>query len=383
MFKKLITNGLTNVIITIGMGMYSYPMMCTKMRIMDTNVLLLSDYHTGKHEVLPVFKRQIDESNNILQEWIQKLSHDSEETLFLLEADRLEFHEAEDPIIHEVYSKRGDTLLFLKDLAKIAPPTSNVRFKYADRRCRTRNQVFIRVELLVRIIESEISKRVAMKNPSDYQQIKGLEGIAPSLSDPNLMKELSFLRQINRYHPINGESPESSINQFLDDMVEVISELEECKSSYESSMPQYHALGCYLEKINNDKRRLEAFFDAHLPDRTVPLLTAFLDLTKRTQSLQPWIELRNATKEEIFYSIADAGFFIDVTNAIRSGARNIVLYAGSAHHFDLSKNLTAIYGKSIIMDEVITPSASDIHSGLGPEEWHGIPPDDLRRILGL
>lgn len=383
MLKKIITIKLVICILIIGANVYSYPMVCTKMRIMDTNVFLLSDYHTGRYEAVPVFKRQIDESNNILQEWIQKLSHDSEETLFLLEADRLESHEAEEPIIHEFYSKRGDTLFFLKDLAKIAPPTSKVRFKYADRRCRTRNQVFIRVELLVRIIESEILKRGAMQNPADYRPIKGLEGIAPRLSDPNLMKDLSLLRQMNRYHPINGEPPGSSINQFLDDMVEVISELEECKSSYESSMPQYHALGCYLEKINNDKRRLEAFFDVHLPDRTVPLLTAFLDLTERTQSLQPWIELRNATKEEIFYPVADSGFFIDVTNAIRSGARNIGLYVGSAHHFDLSKNLTAIYGKSIIMDEVITPSASDIHSGLGPEEWHGIPPDDLRRILGL
>lgn len=411
MFKRLITTGLVMCMLIIGARIYSYPVTCTKMMIRGTEVILLGDHHTYGDVAAVSFRQQIDDSNNILREWVQKLSHGSEETLFLLEYREPELSSREreaavDLRIRDLGSERSDTIWFLKELSKSVSPTSNLKFKDADRRPSALDYYLLYFDKVITQIVSELFKGMdPVTIEAKFTEIGSrlnLRALTPSKSLKDLETEIrsscrgeeffsvTFPRGIEILRSLSDRSKEpspsvSSAREFLDNIMRIVPELEKCRAGYGAGTHQHLRLGIYLELINKVRDALEAFFNTYLPDRTQSFGTAVLNSVERTHSFKSYTDLDDFEKGmNMHYTIcniiADAGFYMDITDAIRSGVKRVVLYAG-ANHTDGLEAYLYDYGRELVITE--KAEAPNQNSEALLDIGHFLPPDDLRRILGM
>lgn len=405
MCKKLMTTVLVMCVLIIGAKMYPFPVTCTKMKIMETEVILIGDRHSYCDEAAVSFRPQINASNYVLQEWIETLSHSSGETLFLLECSRDELSSRKAK--HLLYFERGDTLWFLKELSKSVFPASNLKFKFADRRTSVLKSYMLPSdeEIIMQIIKEligtddlarveaglwdRISKVVCFSRPgiSEWRELENslCNGHREYFFAVNFPRIKEIFRRLSVRGLASGESTPPSAKELLDDLVKVVFELEECRKGFAPDTFQRWKLVHYLEKINKVRERLEDFFDIYLTDRRLSYRTAFFNSIERTKSFKPYIDLIHSeevsVEDIILFDIADAGFYIDVLNAIRSGVKRVVLYAGAIHTLNLRGNLFVAYGVSTIIEEI---GDVDLKSEL-PLISIGrlLPPADLRRVLGM
>lgn len=389
MFKKLMIIGLVMCMLLIGAKMYPFPVTFTKMMVLGTEVILLGDRHTMNDEAAVAFKKQIDESNDVLREWVESLSHSNEETLFLLEENGIDLPPSRDAVFRE----RADTLCFLKNLAKRESSVSSVKFKYADRRTEHLKTFDLLFDAMVLKIIRDVPKDLesTFLNETDLiLSTMSFEDLETELRAPG-RREIFFSETFPRIMEIlssfsTGSEGRSSYSaeEFLNDLTRVVPELEESRRGYAPGTYQYNMLGNFLERINDARVGLEAFFDIYQHDRTQPFGTAVFNSVEKTHSFQPYIDLNRFDinvrfKTIIRSTIADAGFYMDVTNAVRSGAKRVVLYAGNNHVRALIRHLITTYGESIVIETV-----GPIGYGSGFDSIdHLLSPVDLRRILGV
>lgn len=352
------------------------------------------------------FRPQIDEINHILQAWMESLSYGSEETLFLLEWNGFEISTAEDRrLFEELFPSRGDTLCFIKNFTDRELPESNLKFKYSDRRTDTLKDFVLFDRMMLKIIndllsgkeleriqaellemrtrQNVISIGQTLECIREYADIEAKFCVDTSRRDEFFLSKFPHIREISHCLDSTSEEPSHLAREFLDDLVKVIPELEECRRGFAGDTAQHRRLACFLDIITKTREAVEAFFDTYFPDRTQPYCTAFLNSMERTRSFQPYIDLNDPYKRAcINYTIrnttADAGFYMDILNAIRSGARRVVLYAGANHTLMLRIYLAEAYGESAITDQV---GSTEYESELIGNTL--LPPAELRRILGM
>lgn len=383
MFKKLVTTVLIIVSMTVGTTMYSYPITCTKMRIMRTEVILLGDFHSMYSEELTNrFSAQTEEDNHVLQKWIRNLSHSSEATLFLLECRRKDMFP---PPARDISSERCDTLQFLYYLSvELADnPTSNVEFNYADRRsgalllflcldgpiikviCDVLKETFIRSSRLSDLLHPEVIRLEDLNRSMNESERR--EFLSSSMTE--IRCRLSDILS-------GSQRPSFPAEEMLDKLVGIIQVLEGYKDSYAPDTPQYAQLNIFLNNINMFREHLEAFLIGYLPDRSQPFHTAILNSIEATLSFQPYYNLYEEYMH-VSMTIADACFYMDITNAIRSGVQRVVLYAGASHTQALKLKLVETYSTP---DSPIIPEAVGV-----PElpEGRGVRVEDFLRDTRL
>ncbi len=404
MCKNLITIGLVICMLTIVAKMYSYPIGCTKIKIMGTVIILLPEHHTFCDENAVKFKKQIADKNDVLQEWIQQLFHSKEETLFLFECSGV----YNDLQFDRYCSERCETLWVISELAKRESSTGKVKFKYADRRTRALKRWLgtPNLDQVIMQIVDGLSKGIEPKDIEDVLWDRISRYIFPLSSksgsslrylEATLSKReredffstcFPCIKQILNSLSVRIEKHQylSSCKEFLEDLIKVVSELEDFKKGCLKGTFQHDKLGYYIEKINKTKKYLEDFFDTYLPDKTLLCITACLNSMEKTCSFDPYISLLSNSDKEvnvedtIGIDIADAGFYMDITDAIRRGIRRVVLCAGAYHAFELREILLLNYGKSIIVEEIGDTSwKSEMSVDIG--DFLSL--DALRRILGL
>ncbi len=395
--KKLMTTGLLICMLLIGAKMHPFPIKCTKMMIKGTEVILIGDRHTGNYPGgIKGQERQINEINVMLQEWIKFLSHYGEETLFLLEEGSPSPGEDLSPEYSELAIKRGNSLTFLSKFVERHPTLGCITFKKADRRTSLSTQFLLFEAVMIKVakdILDEKDPQIIIKELSEIKKSRCIDRL-PLLLTMTILKEserrLSESKSDRRGSFFLKDFPcmmdrtvdslvdrkrrSVSVEQFLNDLRSVVSELEHMRINLRMSS-QYVRLKGYNDFCTETISLLETFLGPE--DRKRPWFSAIVDSIKREQSFQSYIKLNPVCKLEF---IADYGFLMDIIDAIERDVRRVVLYAGAEHTCNSRCDLSDTYGE---MGRVIEEAGTRISLPWEDEDFSDdiLSSDELRRIL--
>lgn len=314
-----------------GAKAYPVPWMLAEQTINDKCIMNFGDNHAPSCvQGVIYYPFEAVQLNEVLKRWVTKLKQDHLPTLFLLEW-------AQDGFVPAIYE--GDTIPMLKRLS--CQSGGNLEFKCADRRTTA-------IKSFGPEFWYPFTKEVSQR----------FEGKWRTFSLKEYKKTM-----IECYGPEALDKLEGvTASQFLMDIEASLKEIEMALTNIKDGKQQA-ILSQYHTKIRKSCIALECFFRNNLDRLDMPYYFAFVNSVFKNQNPT---KLRNLYKDTMFkltMNIADAGFFIDVVDAINNPRyARVVTYTGLIHMKELEKNLFDVYN--------VEPSWLGLHIPAEAQEFY-------------